>query len=172
MASYRKLAYVGAIWGLLKYGFGMAAFIGISIFANNTSGMNQVMWMIPELTNAMNVNLLFGIVGIPISIIVIIVTKKVKFTRKKLSVILILAGGVFMSMSWVTNAFMFGLIDDKVACSSTNLNCALDIAGINIGKIHEGMNLQSIIENIPGILLIVSGMLAFRVYRKSRKLDA
>jgi len=168
VALYKILAYVGAIWGLLKYGFGMTAFIGISIFANNTSGMNQMMWIIPELTNAMNLNLLFGIIGIPISIISIIATKKVRFTRKKLSVILILTGIVFMGMSWVTNNFMFSLIDDKIVCSSTDLMCALNIAGMNTDKIREGMNTQSLIENIPSILLIVGGMLAFRMYRKSR----
>jgi len=165
---YKKLGYAGAVLGILKYGFTFGIFVYISYLIPERRAIEYLIGMSDSMSFFMGLGLWSGIVGIAVSIIAIVTVKKVSFIKKKLSVILILMGGIFFVVSWIAFQFMSGMIDDVVATSSTNVWSAIAIAGHDVDRVYEGMNHQFLIEIVPSILLIASGLLAFRIYRKPR----
>ena len=166
MILYKVLAYVGGILGLLKYGFTFGIFVYISYLMPESRQLAVLIGSSDSMSFLMGLGFWSAIVGIAVSIIVIVTVKKVSFIKKKLSAILILMGGIFFVVSWIAFQFMSGIVDDVVATSSTNFWSAIAIAGHDADKVYEGMNQQFLIEIIPSILLISSGLLAFRIYRK------
>ncbi len=166
MELYKKLAYTGAIWGLAKYSIGLGTFAVFTAFIDITPGMNNIQETFPDLANTIHLVSLFGVIGVLLSVVVIMAIKNISFVQNKLSVILIITGIVFIGMSWLTDDFRYTVLEDNIICASTSINCALALSGINLSSIYNAVILQTITGNIPSILLIVSGILAFRIHKK------
>lgn len=167
MALYRKLAYAGGIWSLLQYGFLLGIGIVMPALLSDimpilkaTQGQSFVF-----MSSIMNFVMLLGIIGTAMSITVIIGTKKIKLITKTLTIILIIAGIVFIILQLVQYSYMEDIFY-MVVESSLYYGAAEAEAKDNFfGKMSESF----IIGIIPGILLIGSGILAYRSYRKPKK---
>ena len=108
--------------------------------------------------------ILLGIIGSAMSITVIMATRKIKPIMKRLPIILIIAGIVFVVLQWVQYSYVADVFDMATADSPY-----YGIAEAEAEKEFFG-NMSQVfgIGSIPAILLIVSGILAFRIYRKPK----
>ncbi len=164
MILYKVLAYVGSIWSLLGY----ISLLGVAIAM--PALLSDIMPILEAsrdksfvfFSSLLNFVLLLGIVGTAISITAIIATKKIKSITKTLPIILIIAGIVFIALQGIQYGYMedvFGMITEGSPYYGT---AEAEFEDKFFGKISESF----VIGIIPGILLVVSGMLAFRIYRK------
>ena len=113
------------------------------------------------MTSMLNSAFLIGIVGTATSIVAIIVTRKIKAT-KKLPIILIAAGIVFVILEWLQYSVMADIFDILTAGAPYYGTAEAEAEVQFFGE----LNASFFVGIIPTILLIVSGILAFRIYRK------
>lgn len=166
MALYKILAYVGSIWSFITY----VPLLVIAIFSSVL--LRDIMPILQQtqeqsflfMSSMMNLVFLLGIIGIAMSITVIIATRKIKPIMKRLPIILIIAGIVFVVLQWVQYSYMEDVFDIVTAGLPYYGTAEAEFEDNFFGKLSESF----VIGIIPSIILIVSGMLAFRIYRKPR----
>lgn len=166
MALYRKLSYVGSIWSLFTYVF----LLGSSVILPASTGnmmpfleisQPQSYQFMSSLTGFM---FLTGFIGVVMSVIAIVVTRKINATRRKLFLILIFVGIVLWLLQWGQYNFVVGIFNQMTAGSS--FYGAAEATFEN--NFFTQMKSSALIGLIPSFLLLVSGVLAFRIYRKPK----
>lgn len=166
MALYKILAYVGSIWSLLVYVSLLGIGIGSSAMLSDIMPMLQISQEQSFLfmSSLLNLSLWLGIIGTATSITVIIATKKIKPITKKLPGILIIAGIVFVGLQCAQYSYMENVFDMVMAGSPPYGTAEAEFEDKFFGQ----MSVSFVGGIIPAILLIVSGILSFRIYRKPK----
>ncbi len=168
MALYKKLAYAGSIWSLIQY-------IPLLVTAIYSSVLSVDIMPIlkqaqPEsyyfMSSLLDFMFLTGVVGIIISVIAIITTRKIHPMMKKLPIILIIVGIVFLVLQWGAYNFLVGVFN--MVTADAPYYGAAEVAAED--QFFTGLSYATLFGIIPGILLIVSGILAFRIYREPKNL--
>lgn len=166
MALYKKLAYAGSIWSLIQY---------IPLLVASIYSSALLVDIIPILKFAQQESYYFmsslldfaflaGLVGIIISVIAIIATRKFNPMMKRIPIILIIVGVVFLVLQSGQYNFIAGMFNTMTA--DTPYYSAADIAFED--QFFNNLSYGALFGIIPGILLIVSGILAFRIYREPK----
>lgn len=102
---------------------------------------------------------LTGLVGIIISVTAIMATRKINPIRKRLSIILIVMGIVFLVLQLGQYNFMVGVFNTLTADAPYYGTAEAALENNFFTVLSSG----ALFGIIPGILLIVSGVLAFRI---------
>ena len=116
------------------------------------------------MSSVLDFGFLTGIVGIIISVIAIIATRKINPMMKRLPIILIIVGVVFLVLQWGAYNFMVGVFNTITADAS--YYGAAEAAFED--QFFTVLSYGALFGIVPGILLIVSGVLAFRIYREPK----
>ena len=166
MALYKKLAYAGSIWSLIQYIPLLVTTIVSSVLSVDILPiMEQAQ---PEsyyfMSSLLDFGFLTGLAGIIISVIAIIATRKINPMMKRLPIILIIVGVVFLILQWGAYNFMVGVFNTITA--DTSYYGAAEVAFED--QFFTVLSYGALFGIIPGILLIVSGILAFRIYREPK----
>ena len=166
MALYKKLAYAGSIWSLIQYIPLLVTTIVSSVLSVDIMPiMEQAQ---PEsyyfMSSVLDFGFLTGLVGIIISVIAIIATRKISPMMKRLPIILIIVGVVFLVLQWGAYNFMVGVFNTITADAS--YYGAAEAAFED--QFFTVLSYGALFGIVPGILLIVSGVLAFRIYREPK----
>ena len=114
------------------------------------------------MSSLMDFVFLLGIIGVGMSITVIITTKKLTPLMKRLPIILIVSGVVFLVLQWVQHNYMVGIFNTITSNAPYYGSAEVEFEG----KFFAEESKNFLIGIIPSILLIVSGILAFRSYSK------
>ena len=166
MALYKKLAYAGSIWSLIQYIPLLVTTIVSSVLSVDI--MPIIEQAQPEsyyfMSSVLDFGFLTGIVGIIISVIAIIATRKINPMMKRLPIILIIVGVVFLVLQWGAYNFMVGVFNTITADAS--YYGAAEAAFED--QFFTVLSYGALFGIVPGILLIVSGVLAFRIYREPK----
>jgi len=166
MPLYKKLAYAGSIWSLIQYIPLLVTTIVSSVLSVDI--MPIIEQAQPEsyyfMSSVLDFGFLTGLVGIIISVIAIIATRKINPMMKRLPIILIIVGVVFLVLQWGAYNFMVGVFNTITADAS--YYGAAEAAFED--QFFTVLSYGALFGIIPGILLIVSGILAFRIYREPK----
>ena len=166
MALYKKLAYAGSIWSLIQYIPLLVTTIVSSVLSVDI--MPIIEQAQPEsyyfMSSVLDFGFLTGLVGIIISVIAIIATRKINSMMKRLPIILIIVGVVFLVLQWGTYNFLVGVFN--TITSDASYYGAAEAAFED--QFFTALSYGALFGIIPGILLIVSGISAFRIYREPK----
>lgn len=163
---YKKLAYAGSIWNLIIYVPSLAtSIVSSGLLGDIMPLLEKTQPQFYYFTFALlDFMFLTGLVGIIISVTAIITTRKINPIRKRLSIILIVMGIIFLVLQWTLYNFMVGIFD--IVTADAPYYDTADITAEN--NFFTALSYNALFGIIPGILLIVSGILAFRIYWKPR----
>ena len=168
MKLYKKLAYVGSVWGLLAYTLLILSSIVSFFLLEKIRPLLETQELVAIIIYSIfNIAFLLGIVGIATCIITIISVKKIKkpdSIRKKLSVILIAAGIILVILLSVQSLFLLELLD--IVMEIPGYYPIPDEADLD----YTQFILSLLFNIIPSILLIVSGILSWR-FNKNQKIN-
>lgn len=159
MKLYKKLAYVGSVWGLLSYASLMLSSIVSFFLLEKVRPLLETQELVAIIMYSIfDMAFLLGIVGTATCIITIISVKKIKpdSIRKKLSVILIVAGIILVILLSVQSLFLLKLLD--IVMEIPGYYPIPDEADLD----YTQFNLSLLFNIIPSILLIVSGILSWK----------
>ena len=164
MQLYKILAYAGSIWSLIGYVSLLISGIASSVMLRDIMPMLQYTQnqSFQFMSSLMNLAFLLGIIGIGMSITVIVSTKKLTPIRKRLPIILIVSGAVFLVLQWVQYNYMVDVFNTVTANYPYYSSAEAEFED----KFFAEQSKNFLIGIIPSVLLIVSGILAFRSYRK------
>lgn len=166
MALYKKLSYAGSIWSLIQYIPLLVTTIVSSVLSVDI--MPIIEQAQPEsyyfMSSVLDFGFLTGLVGIIMSVIAIIATRKFNPMMKRLPIILIIVGVVFLVLQWGAYNFMVGVFNTITADAS--YYGAAEAAFED--QFFTALSYGALFGIISGILLVVSGILAFRIYREPK----
>ena len=172
MKSYKKVAYVGAIWSLLQYNlFIITALYSSSMISQVKPIVDMKLdYTLNFVTSMVPLLFLFGIAGIMTCIVIIFSLKKIKkadLIRKKLSKILIITGIVLFVLQIIQFPIMVNGMDEAIR-STPQYN------GWYTGSYTDVLDSEKttgiVVSVIPSIILVISGILAMK-FNENQKLN-